>query len=200
MNNLNVATYNAHGVNDVTLSYLSNIMPNYDFILLQEHWLHSSNLHIFEDKIDNIHAYGTSGMDDTEIVSGRPYGGCAILWRNYLSCQVTPIPCDNKRLCIVKTEFQTHTVLLLFICHVTLNMINQILPYIMKSCKTWLILLTMRILIIVCVAVTSTPIYLVVILYIPKHYKILWLKKALDYPVKLILIIHMKVLLIGQHL
>ena len=67
MNNLSVATYNAHGVNDVTLSYLNNIMPNYDFILIQEHWLHSSNSHIFEDKIDNIHAYGISGMYDTEI-------------------------------------------------------------------------------------------------------------------------------------
>ena len=34
VNNLSVATYNAHGVNDVTLSYLNNSMPNIGFIVL----------------------------------------------------------------------------------------------------------------------------------------------------------------------
>jgi len=112
MNQLKVATYNVHGVNDVTLSYINNAMSNYDFLLVQEHWLQNSQLHIFEDKIDNIHAYGISGMNESEITPGRPYGGCAILWRNSLSCRVTPIPSDNNRLCMAKVELQTHTVLL----------------------------------------------------------------------------------------
>jgi len=51
-------------------------------------------------------------MVDHEITPGRPYGGCAILWRRSLGCKVTPISSNNRRLCMVKMEFSTYTILL----------------------------------------------------------------------------------------
>jgi len=110
--NLKIGSYNVHGVNDHALSYIESLMDSHDFMLIQEHWLQSSQLHIFQDKIKNIFSYGISGMNEYELHSGRPYGGCAILWRDSLSCKVTPILCDNSRLCLVKVCFNTCTLLL----------------------------------------------------------------------------------------
>ncbi len=61
-------------------------MDSHDFLLVQEHWLQSSQLHVFQDNIKNIHSYGVSGMNEFELHSGRTYGGCAILWRDSLAC------------------------------------------------------------------------------------------------------------------
>ncbi len=87
-------------------------MDSHDFLLVQEHWLQSSQLHVFQDNIKNILSYGVSGMNESELHSGRPYGGCAILWRDSLACKVTPISCDNCRLCLVKVCFNSCTLLL----------------------------------------------------------------------------------------
>ena len=59
-----------------------------------------------------IHSHGISGMNDCELTSGRPYGGCSILWSDSLSCKVTPVTCDNNRLCLVRVCFDKYTLLL----------------------------------------------------------------------------------------
>ena len=51
-------------------------------------------------------------MSDTEYITGRPYGGCAILWNNTLICNVEPVPCTSKRLCVVKIELRDTSFLL----------------------------------------------------------------------------------------
>ena len=107
-----IGTYNVHGINGPTLSYINDIMTTHDFLLIQEHWLQTSQLHLLNDKIKNIHSYGISGMNENELHTGRPYGGCAILWRNSLPCKVEPIQCNNSRLCLAKVSFNTFTLLL----------------------------------------------------------------------------------------
>jgi exonuclease III len=74
--------------------------------------LFTSQLHILEDKIDNVYVHGVSGMNDSDIAQGRPYGGCAILWRDSLKCKVTPISINNKRLCMVRVQFDMYCFLL----------------------------------------------------------------------------------------
>ena len=64
LDQLNIGTYNVHGLNSPALSYIDKIMANYDFLFIQEHWLHSSQLHLFDDQIKHIHSYGISGMDE----------------------------------------------------------------------------------------------------------------------------------------
>ncbi len=53
-----------------------------------------------------------SGMPDDEFITGRPYGGCAILWNTNMICNVEPVACQSNRLCAVKVEFQYFTILL----------------------------------------------------------------------------------------
>ena len=48
---------------------------------------------------------GVSGMDDTVLLSGRPYyGGCAILFRKSLSSSIIPLCTNSNRLCAVRLQ------------------------------------------------------------------------------------------------
>ena len=64
MDQLNIGTYNVYGLNSSTLLYIDDVMSNYDFLFIQEHWRFTSQLHLFEDNIKSIHSYGISGMDE----------------------------------------------------------------------------------------------------------------------------------------
>ena len=37
-------------------------------------------------------------MNDNSLVLGRRYGGCAIIWKRSVTCTVTPIDTNSKRL------------------------------------------------------------------------------------------------------
>ena len=60
-----------------------------DILLIQECWLLPSNM----QRLGDIHAdylfHGKSGMRDTELLVGRPYGGVAILWHKKLVVNVS---------------------------------------------------------------------------------------------------------------
>ena len=78
------------------------VVDKHDFTLIQEHWLNNTPSHIIGDNLKDINFACVSGMDDAAFVRGRPYGGCAIIWKNSLTCKIEPISCRNNRLCIVK--------------------------------------------------------------------------------------------------
>ena len=46
--------------------------------------------------------HGCSGMSDTELLCGRPYGGVAILWLPHVDVTVVPYPAICNRCCAVK--------------------------------------------------------------------------------------------------
>ena len=88
---LSIATYNCHGFNFTKTLYINNILTSCDVLFIQEHWLSSSQL----SHIDHINSYflchAVSGFDNSEVLSGRPYGGCAILWRSDMVARVDTI-------------------------------------------------------------------------------------------------------------
>ena len=56
-------------------------------LLLQETWLTSGNIDRLADINDNFMYHGVSGIDNSKILCGRPYGGVAILWKKeYTNC------------------------------------------------------------------------------------------------------------------
>lgn len=101
---LKFASYNVHGIKNCNWAYLNEIVNIHDFVLIQEHWLHSSQFHLISDKIRGVSVACTSGMSDHEHIQGRPYGGCAIIWRNTLRFAVEPIACVSSRICAVKVS------------------------------------------------------------------------------------------------
>jgi len=57
-------------------------------LLLQEHWLSDAQLSVLGNIADNVSYTGVSGFTNSDILAGRPYGGCAILWRSDLMVNV----------------------------------------------------------------------------------------------------------------
>ena len=49
-------------------------------MFLQEHWLSERRL-VDLNVHSQFHMHGLCGFDNSEVLSGRPFGGCAILWR-----------------------------------------------------------------------------------------------------------------------
>ena len=52
-------------------------------------------------------AVSVSGINDDEFLSGRPYGGCAILYRSSLSSSITPLHSISYRFCALKVKDQS---------------------------------------------------------------------------------------------
>ena len=97
--NLRIATYNSrgHGVDRINYMYIRSLMLHNDVVLLQEHWYNDANINQLESLISGISVIGISGMKEDELLFGRPYGECAILYNNLVKCTVSPISYESKR-------------------------------------------------------------------------------------------------------
>ena len=78
---------------------LKSLCQDNDIILLQEHWLLKSNLYKLEDINDNFQVFSISAMDkkaEASILAGRPFGGCAIMYRKSLSNRMQLLEYDKN--------------------------------------------------------------------------------------------------------
>ena len=81
-NSLRLVSYNCRGWRSGS-DYVK-LLQSCDLCFIQEHWLfreHLGSLNISNDFL----SVGVSGMDSSEILVGRPFGGCGILYRKSLS-------------------------------------------------------------------------------------------------------------------
>jgi len=115
--NLRIISYNSTGCNDARLSYLNDASSNADIILVQEHWLLTKNLHRITSAVSGFTGIANSGVDETLcILPGRPYGGCAILWRVGITHRIQPVQVKSlsKRICsVLLTLHSDYKILLL---------------------------------------------------------------------------------------
>ena len=58
-----------------------------DIFCLQQHWLSSKQLFDLSSIHDGFVYAAVSGFGDSEVLAGRPYGGCAILCRANVNMQ-----------------------------------------------------------------------------------------------------------------
>ena len=90
MSFLSFATYNSHSSGTDRIEYMKEILQVTDILLIQEHWLLDSRISSLEDKINDVHIHDMSGMLESDIQSGRPFGGGAIIWKKNIKCKITP--------------------------------------------------------------------------------------------------------------
>ena len=97
--NFRICTYNCQGHKDDLISYIKNLLTKCHVVLIQEHWLFESQLAQFQNHFENAIVIGMSGMDESKLLTGRPYGGCAIVHNKTAQMSITPILHDdcNKR-------------------------------------------------------------------------------------------------------
>jgi len=70
-------------------------------LFLQEHWQSDKQLHDLSVLSHEHNATGVCGFINDDLLAGRPYGGCAIFWRNTLSLSVRLIAMNSRRICSV---------------------------------------------------------------------------------------------------
>ena len=81
MSRINIVSYNCRSIKS-TAPNVNKLCDSHDICLLQEHWLLNEDLDYLSSIHKDFHAYGVSAVDTgSGLLSGRPYGGTAILWR-----------------------------------------------------------------------------------------------------------------------
>ena len=49
-------------------------------------------------------SHGVSAIDSNVLLTGRPHGGCSILWKTSLICKVKPVDTSNCRVFAIIVE------------------------------------------------------------------------------------------------
>ena len=101
MDGLCFLSLNCHGLSDDIVCYLSSIISEFDFVLLQETWLSNFNSHRLSNTSHDFIYFHNSSMETKltcGILTGRPFGGTAILVRRCFADKVSIIPSNNPRI------------------------------------------------------------------------------------------------------
>ena len=108
---LSIASYNSNGFAIDRMKIFDELSKTHTFTLIQEHWLLPNQLDKISD-IPNICHHGISGMPGGSLLTGRPYGGCAIIWSDTFKGKVEPVMLQSTRVCAVVISFGTKHILL----------------------------------------------------------------------------------------
>ena len=109
---MQICSYSCQGLGAGKLQFIQILCDNSQFIFIQEHWLHESNTHWFDNNVKNIRSHVVSGMCSNHIEQGHPYGGTDILWTDNLMASVEPVGTHCRRLCAVKVTINNNCLML----------------------------------------------------------------------------------------
>ena len=109
---LSIVSYNSQGSGLGRTEYINKLLVKHDFIFIQEHWLYESQFNSYQSKLNHSCCHIVSGMSGKKITCGRPYGGCAIIWKNSLAYNVCKVTTPSNRICAVQFAVGNATVLL----------------------------------------------------------------------------------------
>jgi len=101
---INLMSFNCRGFNSVKKTYLDSLLSQCDILFLQEHWL--SELQLSSLSNSSHHCHGVCGFSTSEVLQGRPYGGCAIFWHQGLCCDVSLLDTGSRRVCAIRCTFK----------------------------------------------------------------------------------------------
>ena len=100
---LHLFSYNCRGYNASKTNYIVNLLDKCDVLFLQEHWLADEQLDTCSQISPHLLASGVSGISPIDVLDGRPYGGCSILWRRTLGTRVETVICYSRRVCAISS-------------------------------------------------------------------------------------------------
>ena len=113
-NKLKITTFNCQGFKERMYDYVNEVFMQSDLLLLQETWLYNFEHSNFNKFIPNCQYYAVSSMDEAELQRrGRPFGGCAILWKRNLNLEITPVNSTSPRICAVEVKSNIFKVMLI---------------------------------------------------------------------------------------
>ena len=100
---LKITTFNCQGFKERMYEYVKEVFNQSDIMFLQETWLYNFEHKNITNIIPNCQLYAISSMDDADTQrKGRPFGGCAVLWKKNLALAITPVSTTSPRICAVE--------------------------------------------------------------------------------------------------
>jgi hypothetical protein len=104
LRSLIISSYICRGFNSITSRYIENLLSTCHIIFIQEHWLGDAQL----GTLANISAGVTvAGFDNSDVLTGCPNGGCAILWQSNLLVNVSHTDVNSRRICAAHVCFES---------------------------------------------------------------------------------------------
>ena len=110
---LDIISYNCRGYNTTKRGYLVHLLEKCQFLFLQEHWLANGQLPALNNICDSHNATAVSGFGSREVLRGRPYGGCAIVWPHIMDAFVDVVDTESNRMCAVHVSNDSCDLLLI---------------------------------------------------------------------------------------
>ena len=102
---MKICTFNCKGFKNRNYPFIKELSNRFDFILLQETWLHDFEIEKINNIIPNFMIKATSSMKDTDINRvGRPFGGCMVMWKKSLKINVKEIVTSSERICAIEVK------------------------------------------------------------------------------------------------
>lgn len=110
---ITISSYNCRGFNNFKRDYLKSFFESSSIVFLQEHWLSEDQFGLL-GSICSLFSYtAISGFGTSDVLEGRPYGGCAIFWRSDLSVNVDIINTNSRRVCAIRMSNVSFRLLLI---------------------------------------------------------------------------------------
>ena len=104
--NVRIDSYNSTGSGPGRREFIQDLLSNTGILLVQEHWLLEEQFSKYQNDIGKgVMVHGVSGMDSATFLQGRPYGGCAIVWKMNDGVRVSPVHCPSRRVCAVRLKY-----------------------------------------------------------------------------------------------
>ena len=111
---LKMCTFNARGHAADRLMYIKKLMNACDVLLVQEHWYFEPDIHRLAVHLDDVLVFGVSGMQQNELLAGRPYGGCATIIKKNVVHRAEQLSTASRRLCACLCHISSDFKFLLF--------------------------------------------------------------------------------------
>lgn len=97
------------------MKYVNDLMNDNSIVFLCEHWLRPNEIsHIAKNSLEPFWTHLKSSIDPTEVLIGRPYGGCGFVCKKLSGIVYRPIPCSSDRLCGLEIIVNQRPVLSIF--------------------------------------------------------------------------------------
>lgn len=112
-NPLTFVSYNSRGFNAEKQQFLKSLLSRCTVLFLQEHWLSDKQLPLLSNLDSNFVYAGVSGFGNRNILAGRPFGGCAILYRSDLAARVHVLDVHSNRVCALRLTTDSWRLLLI---------------------------------------------------------------------------------------
>jgi len=108
-----ICSYNCRGYNLTKKQYVENLLLRSSVLFLQEHWLSENQCALFDELSSKCSYYAVSGFSNNEVLLGRPFGGCAIIWKDEIITNMKRVVVDSRRIIAASCEISSVKLLLI---------------------------------------------------------------------------------------